>query len=320
MKRFLTIIFVLFSSVLWALNCTQCGKKIRGNYIISEGNNFCSEECFHATLPQCSYCQETCVNGYVTFCNQIFCSEHCMYQVYYCDFCKQGSMKLLNTEYFDGKTIMICQDCSQNNPKCYFCTLPTNHKKLSKNFYICHRCEKTSVTNPQKISNIFKKVRSDLAKLYKFEPNHHIDLIPISADKMQEMTRDLYISESNLTQMGLMSCQYFSKMQNGRKKLVIKNCKIYFVEKMPEIMLYETLAHELTHDYLRHNVGEIANLTNEEGFCELVASLYNDYRGKSFLNKRKEFNSDPVYGGGYRKMKQLFSQYKNLKSILPHLK
>ena len=81
-------------------------------------------------------------------------------------------------------------------------------------------------------------------------------------------------------------------------------------------MLRDALAHELTHDHLRHKVGKVNDLASEEGFCELVASLYNIKTNNSKLNKAKEVNPDPVYGGGYRKMRSIYEKKRSLRETM----
>jgi hypothetical protein len=47
-------------------------------------------------------------------------------------------------------------------------------------------------------------------------------------------------------------------------------------------------------------------LADEEGFCELMASIYNEKTGNAGINKLKEEKKDPVYGGGYRRMRSIY--------------
>ena len=97
-------------------------------------------------------------------------------------------------------------------------------------------------------------------------------------------------------------------------------CSIYVLSHSPRERLIDSIVHELTHDHIRHNVGSVKNLADEEGVCEVVAALYNQKTGNSFLNKSKKSNPDPVYGGGYRKMMEVYNKNRNLNKMFEYLK
>ena len=109
---------------------------------------------------------------------------------------------------------------------------------------------------------------------------------------------------------------------SGKKERFIssESCKIYVLDSIPVAMLYDTLAHELTHDHLRHKVGNVKDPASEEGFCELAAALYNEQKGNRRLNRAKEANTDPVYGGGYRKMRAIYQKTGSLHSTMSYVR
>ena len=319
MKKLLTILILFLAiSLFAAMKCSQCSKKIKHNYLTSEGNIFCSEECFHATLPTCSYCKQPCVNGYMFLGDQKFCSDKCMAKVYYCSICRKGSKHFMFMNYFDGKEWKFCAECNKL-PKCYFCSFPTKVKNVNSGKYpVCQLCEKNSVDLPERIK-IFRKIRADLARLYRFNAQHGIEVIGVSIEKMAAMPKPDYFDNDNHA-FGLMSASYWQSNSNP-KKLTIKDCKIYYIESLPKPILIETLAHELTHDFLRHKVGIIDDPVDEEGFCELIAALYNEYIGQTYLNTRKENNPNSVYGDGYRKIHAIYEQNnKDINAVLRYLK
>ncbi len=313
MKRtFFTIFLLLFSLRVAALDCLQCGKEIRGNYIYTSTDYFCSQECFHANLPKCSVCKEPCVNGYLTMGDRLFCSQNCMSQVYYCSICKQGLNNYMMMKDLTDKGFLFCKNCAEL-PKCYFCYMPTDGKKISDKHAVCATCSAAAVKSRQKLDRIFRKVRADLAKLYGYEARHRIELIPVSVAKMRELSKEVSYGDAD-QRMGLMMSTYSENRKsakNSKQPLIIHDCKIYVIENMPEILLYEVLSHELTHDHLRHKVGLIDDISAEEGVCNLVSALYNKYLGREYLNVRMENNTDPVYGDGYRKMKKRYIRYNN---------
>lgn len=324
MKNFLILILTIFTTSLFALECSQCGIEIRRNYLTYEDKVFCSQDCFNEILPKCSVCFEPCVNEYFYLDNQYFCSRECIGKVYFCSLCKEGiASESMFYENLEGKVNQFCMTCS-NLPKCHFCYQPTNRGKNFQDKSICLNCEKNGIKDRDKLYKIFQKVRNDLKKFYKYDNLHTIELIPITPQKMDELTKNISYTDERGA-MGLYyasySYEYKKNSQNKTKKvLIVKDCKIYIIENMPLPLLYETLAHELTHDYVRHKFGVIDDIADEEGICELVSSLYNEYLKQGHLNKRKADRKDPVYGAGYRKMRTLYSQTQSLSAVFKTLK
>ena len=191
---------------------------------------------------------------------------------------------------------------------------------------ICRNCRKTAVTDEAEVKKIFLKVRKDLAEMFGYDNKHPIELILVNAKELEKKSEKIY-SPGGGRRLALMSYNRTVKtvkLPNGNveNKVVAEKCQIYILDTMPRDRLYDTFAHELTHDYLRHymNGEKGKELDREEGFCELIASLYNIKRGKKELNMEKETNQDPVYGGGYRKMRSYYRVNKSFKQTLKQVR
>lgn len=312
MKKLLTFALFGFFTAALALNCSVCNKKIRGKYIKDNKNKvFCSNKCYSKTVPKCAYCKKPCTKGAYTFFKKYYCSKKCLNQVSRCNSCNTSSTKVRIIINQDGTKIMVCEKCA-NQPKCYFCVLPYRTQKLPDGRYICFNCRKTAVTSPQEVHRRFRLVRNRLQKLYKFDPHHHIELKILTLPQLEKESKNIYRIQGG-GRMALMRYEYEIQEKTdfrGRKsrKLTRQRCRMFVLSHTPSDLLEDALAHELTHDYLRHNAGNLPDLKIEEGFAEAVAAKYNDSIGKSHLNKRKEINPDPIYGDGYRTMSKMLSE------------
>jgi len=84
------------------------------------------------------------------------------------------------------------------------------------------------------------------------------------------------------------------------ERVLGERCAIYVLDYLPRGRFIETAAHEIAHDWMKHNAPQVQSEMLREGFAEYVASLVNQTEGRSELNRRMEHNPDPVYGAGYR--------------------
>ncbi|MBR2509120.1 MAG: hypothetical protein IKB71_05170 [Lentisphaeria bacterium] len=312
MKKIMFILLFFSAALSFALDCSVCGRKIRGNYIKDNKNNaFCSKKCFATTVPKCEYCKKPCTKGAFTFFKKYYCSKKCLNQVARCQSCSQSTTKLRIIINQDGTKIMLCRNCA-NQPKCYFCVLPYRTQQLNDGRWICFNCRKTAVTDPAAVQKHFKNVRNLLHKLFGFDPNHKIELHILTLPQLEKESKSLYRIQGG-GRMALMRYEYEIQEKSnfhGKKtrKLTKQRCRMFVLSHTPLDLLKDAIAHELTHDYLRHNAGNISDLKIEEGFAEAIAAKYNDAVKKSHLNKRKQNNPDEVYGGGYRTMSKMLKE------------
>lgn len=148
--------------------------------------------------------------------------------------------------------------------------------------------------------------------MYGFDINHTIELNIISLPQLEKLSRDIYKME-NGSRVALMRYEFTVNEKSdwrGRrsKSLAKERCRMFLLDNIPLDILEDSIVHELTHDYLRHNVGKVENLSVEEGFAEAIAAEYNKTVRRTKLNTRKQNTPDPVYGDGYRKMSAMLKK------------
>ena len=304
--KIIVFILCLLPWSSWGRECHFCHQRISGQYFHASGNDFCSRECFLETLPKCSVCDKPCEQMY-TMQDRNFCSRECMQEIYKCSVCQRGAEQIYSLSNDYGQEKLFCSQC-RSLPKCYYCSFPNNQRTLPDGRQICRDCRSSAVTDQREIQRIFNHLRSELARIYGYDKHHRIELHIVDLRELHRQTPAAQHGGGN--QLGLMkySKREEVRRRGGREERVIveENCHIYILNTMPRMILINTIVHELTHDYIRHNIGEVRDKTSEEGFCELIASLYNIRIGNSILNRAKEASRDPVYGGGYRRMRDIY--------------
>lgn len=323
-KTTLALLLTLMPLLLFALECNVCGKQIRGNYIKSKNKVFCSRSCFRSILPKCFNCDEPCEKSILRMFDKTFCSKRCMHAHFKCSLCGKGLDRVIVVENPQKESRMYCADC-RNREKCFFCMLPCIPVPEVTDRNMCGKCYSQAVTDEEDIRHVFNVVRRNLARLFNFDDKHKIELKIVTADELKKI-KGVEYTPPDSNRIGLMqfSQQLLEKRTRSGKlieKRVTKEiCRIYLLTATPRAVLIDAIAHELTHDHIRHTRGKVNDLAAEEGFCELVAYLHNSKIGNGKLNKNKEVNKDPVYGGGFRKMRNIYRKTGSLEKTLQYVR
>lgn len=313
MKQILSVLFLFSFSALLALNCSVCKKDIKGKYLKNnKGAAFCSQKCFASTAPKCSYCKKPCLRGAYSFIKKHYCSKACVNAVSKCASCNTPSPQQIRIIVNpDGKKKIFCPACA-NKPKCYYCAFPNKTSRLSDGRHICRDCKKTAVSSPEEIRRKVKNIRSHLHRMFGFEPNHHMEIQILDLPALEKACQGIYQME-NGNRIALMRFEYVINTKTDRRGRKIKSmgrtkCRMFILKDTPLALLEDAIAHELTHDFLRHNTGQYTDLSIEEGFAEAIAAEYNKSVKRSYVNIRKQNTPDPVYGDGYRKMSAMLKK------------
>ena len=96
---------------------------------------------------------------------------------------------------------------------------------------------------------------------------------------------------------------------------------MFLLSDLPRRSFIDTAAHELAHHWQYHRYPFLRKspLSLAEGFAEYAASRINSVYGQAEMNRRKELNPDPVYGGGYREFRAL-AEKGGLHAVFEHLR
>ena len=286
-RSFSVAVFLLSATVLSAagrLTCSQCHKPIRPgqSYLQSKGRIFCSEKCFEQILPECTICGKR--------------SRH-------------GGIYAMDHSYF------ACPDCMKL-PRCFSCQFPTRSgARLSCDCVICLKCARTAVADPEQAQAIFDDVRNTMRFSLGIVTKHPIrfSLVdPVTLHRLSGARHD------QMTEQGLfrynaeverVTTRDFLGRKTGENLYTRKeDIRIFALDNLPQIRLEHVIAHELAHDWMTAFYPGIREEWIKEGFAEYIAWRYNQYKKRHEMNRRVENNPDPVYGEGFRKIRDIAKQ------------
>ena len=293
--------------------CSVCKKECSGTYFKANGKNYCSQKCFDKTLPKCSVCKNICRENSVRRGKRFFCSTRCaaIDSQTLCMRCDKPFKvgKKVPSPYGDYN---FCMECDVY-PKCLTCERPLKKIRKQRNgSYLCQDCDKDVVYSRQELFEAFRKVKNTLVSRLKFRFDHNISLEmrAHSADRQKRFvdTGELgfyhYSGREVISEPGILN--FTGKPRKASVRYEDEKCSIVVMNMLPRIKLEEVLAHELAHDYMRHRWFYIKSDKVKEGFAEFVASEYNRICRRHKWNTRMEFARDPIYGEGYRMVREWY--------------
>ncbi|MBO4631817.1 MAG: hypothetical protein J5858_07830 [Lentisphaeria bacterium] len=274
--------------------CSQCRKKILPGkqYLVSKGRTFCSRKCYIQTLPECTIC------GKRSFTGGIYAMDH---------------------------SFFACTDCMKL-PRCFSCQFPTREGTgLSAERVICPTCAKTSVSNPDQARMIFEEVRAEMRSFPGIATRNPIQFAltdPITLHRLSGSSTSI-ISEQGLYQYNadirrVVTRDYLGRKTGENLRRNNESFHIYVLDHLPRDRMEHVIAHELAHDWMTTYYPGIREDWIKEGVAEYIAWQYNQHKNRTALNRRIENNPDPVYGNGFRSIRDLVKNrgFNGLKKFL----
>lgn len=249
--------------------CAHCHQPLTGRYVTDQQKRQYHEQCYSAVAPRCAYCNKPLVERYlVDQWGTMYCSEH-------------------EKEY----------------PRCAFCgrLVPPREQETRADSIRCATCRSSAIETTQKATPLFHKAMQwaeGKGLLY-----HNLSLAPELCSR-EQMTR--YLQErSTIHPHGITRKATYSL--NGQvTHSVVKGVAI--LVGLPSLLFQGVSLHELGHVWCVIQGIDHLPPWAEEGFCELLS-----YRYYSELNtfeslmhaKNIEQHSDPIYGGGFRRVRAI---------------
>lgn len=269
----LAVCFGTFAAL--ALDCSQCGRPIKGKYLTANNKVFCSETCYEKTLPKCSLCGRPFREG-------VQIAEH--------------------------PDKVYCKECGAK-PACFNCRLPNDCEKLDDGRNICRVCKADAIFDQAQAQAVFDQVRERMRRDLNLWTDRNIHFYLTSLPDLEKRSPDKTVPGDEL---GLYSYTFTEVTATEKKlpwskprntvKITNERFAVYALYGLNKARLIEVCAHELAHDWMQKNYPRIRDLKVREGFAEYVAHEVNSLYGNNALNIRIEKNPDPVYGGGYREI------------------
>lgn len=288
------LLSAVFPAVAADMFCNQCRKQIRPgqSYLVSQGKTYCSRKCYIQTLPECTICRRRSFNG------GIYAMDH---------------------------SFFACPDCMKL-PRCFACQIPVREgAELSCGRVICAVCARTSVYDPQQAQAIFDEVRNTMRFSLGIVTKHPIRFSLTDPENLHRLSG---AKSNQMVEQGLF--RYNADVERvttrdffGRKvgeKYYKKNevIEIFVLDYLPRIRMEYVMAHELAHDWMTAFYPGIREDWIKEGVAEYLAWRYNQYKKRHDLNRKIEGNTDPVYGEGFRRIRDMVKKrgFQGLKDFL----
>jgi len=303
--------------------CTVCGEVIRGRHLTLEGRHYCNRGCLARDLPACDTCGRPVDGNYYESKDKTYCSESCYnLSLPRCEACG----KRMN-EWLEIEDRLYCHTCA-NERRCDACGHPGPSIELRDGRRICTECWKTAVVEQRDAEQLFRMVRERMDRSLDLGTEHQIEFHLVSRDDLGRISngssggRELgyyqYQAETTTTYLT-------TRDSRGREKRRVagehtdEKYRIYILYGLPERRLMEVAAHELAHDWMRVNLPRVKAPIFEEGFAEYVAWLIDGRFGHEELQKRIENNTDPIYGDGFKMMQGLARRHGGLDGLIDYL-
>ena len=323
MRLFRILFLLLLPAALMAaaLRCSACGREIFGRYISNgRGKNYCSEACWEKTLPKCAVCGNVIRGEHYRKDGHYYCSKPCVEQTLpKCDLCRKPLSGKYQISGVPGETpVKLCMECV-GHARCFACLRPGAATVLPDGRAICAECAAERLT-PESEKALFAEIRARLERLLGAEIPCKLKFYTL--DEVRFKRRVPKTPSSGLTrELGFCQSRMEISGKPGHRRAAGYDCTIYLLSDLPRRNFIDTAAHELAHHWQYHRYPFLRKVPLDlaEGFAEYAASRMNLVYRQPEMNRRKEQNPDPVYGGGYREFRAL-AEKGGPRAVFEHLK
>lgn len=278
--------------------CHGCNKPIVGEYIQALGHNW------HQSHFVCTTCGKPFANGqFLQRDGKPYC-ERDYYEVFgkRCGICHEP----IRGQYFtDSWENAFCDRHGKEFEQCFTCrrlicqSLTGGGVVYEDGRRMCNLCRKTAVDSIDAAMPLFAQVRSVLAKQgLRLDEGIRIPLRLASEDEIDKLAGGTQQIEAGIS---LLETVTLNSVEAGRN---VKDVVILY--GLPVTHASAVLAHEFGHVWCFLNNVPHISLAVQEGICEMFSFCYLaqlDTPESRFHMKGIENNNDPVYGGGFRQIR-----------------
>ena len=285
--------------------CAYCGKPIgESQFYRDNGNYYHPDHYAQHIAPRCEFCGEPIIGEYVKSEGKTYHKDHYnKYVALKCSFCglviNGDYTKTFWGEsyhkYHNGKAVK-CDYCSR-----YISDAGTGGGvKYNDGRNICGICLSTVITDYAVAKHIFNEVKKEL-RSYGININwNDIGFYLVDRNYISQLSNENRVIEQ---QTGFT----YHRFETLNGQIHSRKFDVYILSGMPEINFISTAAHELMHVWLYLNASFDMDKSLSEGSANYASYLVLRNRRVDrarFLIENLESDRDPVYGGGYRRVKQ----------------
>ncbi len=250
------------------LLCALCNEPIHGD-IAKDDGKYLHPNCYkQKALPKCDICGQILEGRYLTDEWGTKYHPHHQAELKHCTYCGrviQRAQSGENSRYQDGRTV-------------------------------CDRCDRTTVWKEGEAADLFKEVKTKIARYGFVFPDREIPLRLATAFRLEEI----------MGKKGINGVTHVNTVRTFNDQRT-EGLEILILEGLPHVNFLEVAAHELCHAWIRLKDNHGLDETFEEGSCQALAVMVlADERSPEAEQAIAaiERNMDPVYGNGYRLAKQ----------------
>ncbi|MDO4627638.1 MAG: hypothetical protein Q4C70_00485 [Planctomycetia bacterium] len=318
MTRFIYLLFTCLTATIFLfLPCTTEAQETRGNHTVTPSATTSYTDTPSATtssarvseIPTCSVCEKSCNRGHIRVRDEIFCSETCLATKYSCASCGQtlgtrACPSFSTITDIEEKSVFFCPNCMEKSG-CVFCGSRLETSQLPDKRIICSTCKKTAIFKTEDALPILQNAQKMLHERYGFPIKPNIPLAVVSQTEFHRRATGTKLT-TNALALHLTHFQGKTQLSDDGKTLFVEmdelDSGMIVLEGSPAALAFDSIVHELTHEFLCRKFYHFDDPKIEEGFCESIAAACSIYNGHPHLATRRITNQDPIYGDGFRLM------------------
>ncbi|MCE1190483.1 MAG: protein DA1 [Ignavibacteria bacterium] len=273
------------------LVCDHCGQVIAGPYLIFKDKNYHNDCYYNFIVPKCAVCGKPMDGEY--FIDQLGYKFHIMHKNQFpeCDNCGRlvcDSITHGGVKYDDGRAM-------------------------------CNLCLPRVINKIAEYQDCLELVRETVSDMGIHVPRKSVSIKVVSLQELQK------ISKNRLNPKGLRGfCESQKNTMSiaGQPVQETTTHTIYVLSGMPRLTTSAVIAHELMHAWIFENAKKKLTPEIVEGSCNYISFLYlYSFKTPESLEliTGLEKNPDPIYGGGFIKIRDQFF-HRDLENLLEYLR
>jgi len=169
----------------------------------------------------------------------------------------------------------------------------------------CGPCFSIKIDRPERLKEVEARVWNDLLEVGFEKPRNRVVLELVDRNTLIREASTMQVAPSHA-----LTVSKYKMVSKGNQTEVSFDHRILVLNGLPYEECKSALAHEHVHVWLNERFIEASPLV-VEGFCNLASlTVLQKEKSKlsSILLKNMNNSSSPVYGAGYRKMRQRLAQ------------
>lgn len=298
------LLVMLFSGIAnGATSCNYCGKIIGGSYIEFEGRSY-HTNCYQGHVaPRCEICKRSLDEQWVVqdgknYHERCYNSEAALR----CSHCGE----IINGKYlldywgngyhaYHQEDVDVCSFCG----RLFSDPVAEGGQAFGETHQVCLRCNRGSISSEAEGRKLLGQLKTDLEKSGIVIGDDDIEFALVSQRELGQM-----IGHENSNQFGLTRFEESHLLG----LLTDREFSIYVLRGLPRMHFIMTATHELMHVWQYLNTPEIGEPALVEGSCNFASTLVlRQFDGEqtSYVIEQLKRDPDPIYGGGYRRVKKL---------------